>query len=236
MKSTLVYSWLAWLIVASTSFALVIDPTYRGFVTSNGQTSDTILGEGNSYMAGFSFSTVTRRNYFYFAIPTLAPGESITAARLTLAGGSLNLEGATTRTVSLWDVSASIGGIGSAYSDIGSGNSYGSFQVNRSDPTFGITSYSADLSAQAIFNMNAAAGGLFAIGGTLDVSNNGVSRYQIFANTGGSSLTDGNTRLQVTVVPEPSTLLLVLSAAIAIVIHRRINLRRRLARVLGLRP
>ncbi len=235
MKRQLITSCLVWLIAGSTSFALVINPTYRGFVTSNGQTSDTLLGESNSYMAGFSFSTVTRRNYFYFAIPTLAPGESITAARLTLAGGSLNLEGATTRTVSLWDVSASIGAIGSAYNDIGSGNAYGSFQVNRSDPVFGITSYSADLSAQAIFNINAAAGGLFAIGGTLDVSNNGVSRYQIFANTGGSSLTDGNTRLEVTVVPEPSTFLLVVSAAIALIAHRRINLRRRLIKKLGLR-
>ncbi|MBU3665715.1 MAG: PEP-CTERM sorting domain-containing protein [Chthoniobacterales bacterium] len=39
-----------------------------------------------------------------------------------------------------------------------------------------------------------------------------------------------------TVVPEPSTLALVVAAGIAIVIHRRINLRRRLARALGLRP
>ena len=38
-----------------------------------------------------------------------------------------------------------------------------------------------------------------------------------------------------TVVPEPSTFLLVVSAAIALIIHRRINLRRRLIRVLRLR-
>jgi Domain of unknown function (DUF4082) len=37
------------------------------------------------------------------------------------------------------------------------------------------------------------------------------------------------------VVPEPSTLLLVVSAAIALIAHRRINLRRRLIRVLRLR-
>ncbi len=235
MKRQLILFCLVWIIATPTAFALIIDPTYRGFVTSNGQTSDTLLGQGNSYMVGFSFSTVTRRSYFYFAIPTLAPGESISAARLTLAGGSLNLEGTTARTVSLWDVSAAIGQIGSAYSDIGSGNSYGSFQVNRSDPTFGVTSYSVNLNTQAILDLNASAGGLFAIGGTLDVFNNGVSRYQVFANTGGSSLTDGNTRLQVTVVPEPSTLSLVVAAAIAIVVHRRINLRRRLIRTLRLR-
>lgn len=214
--------------------AQILNPTYRGFVTSNGQTSDT-LGQGNSYEAGFSFSTVTRRNYFYFAIPTLAPGESITAARLTLTGGTLNLEGTTTRTVTLWDVSTGIGQIGSAYNDIGSGAAYGSFQVSRSDPIFGVTAYSADLNAIAIANMNASAGEFFAIGGTLDVFNNSVSRYQVFANTGGSAVNDGRTVLSLTVVPEPSTLLLVVSAAIALIIHRRINLRRRLMRVLRIR-
>jgi hypothetical protein len=38
-----------------------------------------------------------------------------------------------------------------------------------------------------------------------------------------------------TVVPEPSTFLLVVSAAIALIVHRRINLRRRLMRVLRIR-
>jgi hypothetical protein len=235
MQRPFVSFCLVWTISLSTASALVIDPTYRGFVTSNGQTSDTILGEGNSYVVGFAFSTVTRRNYFYFAIPTLAPGESISAARLTLAGGTLNLEGATTRTVSLWDVSAAIGQIGFAYSDIGSGNSYGSFQVDRSDPIVGINSYGVDLNTQAILDLNSAAGGLLAIGGTLDVFNNSVSRYQVFANTGGSAVNDGNTRLEITVVPEPSTIALVVAAAIAIVAHRRINLRRRLIKKLGLR-
>lgn len=203
----------------SIAHAQILNPTYRGFVTSNGQTSDT-LGQGNSYEAGFSFSTVTRRNYFYFAIPTLAPGESITAARLTLTGGTLNLEGTTTRTVTLWDVSTGIGQIGSAYDDIGSGASYGSFQVNRSDPVFGVTAYNADLNGTAIANLNSAAGGLFAIGGTLDVFNNSVSRYQVFANTGGSSVNDGGTVLSLTVVPEPSIVHLIASTAIALFAFR----------------
>jgi len=198
--------------------AQILNPTYRGFVTSNGQTSDTF--QGNSYKAGFSFSTVTRRNYFYFAIPTLAPGESITAARLTLTGGTLNLEGTTTRTVTLWDVSTGIGQIGSAYNDIGSGASYGSFQVNRSDPIFGVTAYNADLNGTAIANLNSAAGGLFAIGGTLDVFNNSVSRYQVFANTGGSAVDDGRTVLSLTVVPEPSVVHLIAATAIALVAAR----------------
>lgn len=205
--------------VSPIAHAQILNPTYRGFVTSNGQTSDT-LSQGNSYEAGFSFSTVTRRNYFYFAIPTLAPGESITAARLTLTGGTLNLEGTTTRTVTLWDVSTGIGQIGSAYNDIGSGVSYGSFQVSRSDPVFGITSYNADLNAQAISGLTAAAGGLFAIGGTLDVFNNSVSRYQVFANTGGSAVNDGKTVLSLTVVPEPSVVHLVAATAIALVASR----------------
>jgi hypothetical protein len=205
--------------ISTIAHAQILNPTYRGFVTSNGQTSDT-LGQGNSYEAGFAYSTVTRRNYFYFAIPTLAPGESITAARLTLTGGTLNLEGTTTRTVTLWDVSTGIGQIGFAYSDIGSGASYGSFQVSRSDPIFGVTAYNADLNGTAIANLNSAAGGLFAIGGTLDVFNNSVSRYQVFANTGGSAVDDGRTVLSLTVVPEPSVVHLIAATTIALVAAR----------------
>jgi hypothetical protein len=202
-----------------TAHAMVLDPTYRGFVTSNGQTSDT-LSQANSYEAGFSYSSVTRRNYFYFAIPELAAHESIIAARLTLTGGNLNLEGATTRTVTLWDVSTDIGQIGSAYGDLGSGTTYGSFQVSRSDPVFGITSYNADLNAQAISGLTAAAGGLFAIGGTLDVFNNSVSRYQVFANTGGSSVNNGQTVLSVTVVPEPSAFSLLIAGSVLLAVLR----------------
>jgi hypothetical protein len=44
-----------------------------------------------------------------------------------------------------------------------------------------------------------------------------------------------NWTTSVTPVPEPSTFLLVISAAIALVIHRRLKVRRRLARAIGLR-
>jgi hypothetical protein len=67
--------------------------------------------------------------------------------------------------------------------------------------------------------------------------------FGFFRNISGTALTSFTTtsRLDnwtttVTQVPEPSTFLLVVAAGIAIVIHRRINLRRRLARALGLRP
>lgn len=215
LATLLAFTSLSWLLALFPAHSSTIDTTYRGFVTSNGQTSDS-LGQGNSYEVGFSYSTVTRRDYFYFAIPSLAPGESITSARITLESpsGSLNLEGSSTRTVTLWDVSVDIGQIASAYTDIGSGNSYGSFQVSRSDPTFGITAYNADLNATAIVGLNAAAGGLFGIGGTLDVANNGVSRYQVFANTGGSSVNDGRTILSITTVPEPSAAHLLIAAGL----------------------
>jgi hypothetical protein len=67
--------------------------------------------------------------------------------------------------------------------------------------------------------------------------------FGFYRNIGGTALSDFSTtagldnwKTTVSVVPEPSTLVLVVAAAIAIVIHRRINLRRRLARALGLRP
>jgi hypothetical protein len=66
--------------------------------------------------------------------------------------------------------------------------------------------------------------------------------FGFFRNISGTALTGFTTtsRLDnwtttVTPVPEPSTLALVVSAAIAIVVHRRINLRRSLMRVLRLR-
>jgi hypothetical protein len=63
--------------------------------------------------------------------------------------------------------------------------------------------------------------------------------FGFFRNISGTALTSftGTSRLDnwtttVTPVPEPSTFLLVVSAAIALIIHRRINLRGRLMRVL----
>lgn len=66
--------------------------------------------------------------------------------------------------------------------------------------------------------------------------------FGFFRNISGTALTSFTTtsRLDdwtttVTPVPEPSTLLLVFSAVIALAIHRRLKFRRRLSRVLGLR-
>jgi hypothetical protein len=66
--------------------------------------------------------------------------------------------------------------------------------------------------------------------------------FGFYRNIGGAALSDFSTiggldnwTTTVKVVPEPSTIALVVAAAIAIVAHRRINLRRRLARAIGLR-
>ena len=66
--------------------------------------------------------------------------------------------------------------------------------------------------------------------------------FGFYRNIGGTALSDFSTiggldnwTTTVKVVPEPSTIALVVAAAIAIVAHRRINLRRRLIKKLGLR-
>jgi hypothetical protein len=66
--------------------------------------------------------------------------------------------------------------------------------------------------------------------------------FGFYRNIGGTALTDfsnpaglDNWTTTVKVVPEPSTFALLVAAAIAFVVHRRINLRRRLIRVLRLR-
>jgi len=99
------------------------------------------------------------------------------------------------------------------------------------------------LGAQA--NLEARFSGFFPAGGTSlspDVTLVGSVRNSQFQNFSypGSAPFSGQAivgpNMAYTVVPEPSTLALVVAAGIAIVVHRRINLRRRLARSIGLRP
>jgi PEP-CTERM motif len=98
------------------------------------------------------------------------------------------------------------------------------------------------LGAQA--NLETRFSGFFPAGGTSlspDVTLVGAVRNSQFQNFTypGSTPFSGQAiigpNLAYTVVPEPSTLALVVAAAIAILVHRRINLRRRLIRVLRLR-
>ena len=159
--------WILPLLVCalvSTSSAVVVETTYtintshRGFLQYNGLYSDGMMGFANSFEVG---SSADRRSYLFFQIPTLAPSQSIVAARLSLSAVGNKVSIAYPRTVTFWDVSAGVGNIYSAYWDIGSGVSYGSFNVAGNDAIWGITAYHVDLNAQGLANMNSSSGAFF---------------------------------------------------------------------------
>jgi len=206
--------------------ASTIQTSYRGFLQSNGLYSDGMMGFPNSYELGAS-GVPMKRNYFFFAIPALNVGESIISARLSLAspGDGARIEGFYPKTATLWDVSTSIGNIWGGYDDIGSGNQYGSFEVSNGDRFAGIVAYIIDLNSQAIADITYAAGGVFAVGGSLDVRASSVNRNVVFSGTGGSSVNDGATTLTIVTVPEPSTyaLLLLAGAGAALIARRRVK-------------
>jgi hypothetical protein len=135
-----------------------INTSHRGFLQYNGLYSDGMMGFANSFEVG---SSADRRSYLFFQIPTLAPSQSIVAARLSLSAVGNKVSIAYPRTVTFWDVSAGVGNIYSAYWDIGSGVSYGSFNVAGNDAIWGITAYHVDLNAQGLANMNSSSGAFF---------------------------------------------------------------------------
>ena len=122
-----------------------------------------------------------------------------------------------TETYTNYDVSTPIaslidgtGGVG-AWDDLGSGTVYGDVVVSAADNG---TFISIFLNAAAIADANAAAGGLFAIGGA--VTTLGGDTEIIFGLSGGGNASD--TQLIVK-VPEPGTLTVL--AAMGLGVRRR---------------
>ncbi len=91
------------------------------------------------------------------------------------------------------------------FDDLGTGQSYGTFDVSTSGSETGILSFT--LNATAIADINAAAGGFFSIGGALDAESlSSPGRQNLF---GFSNNASGRRSVQQLVinVPEPSSVL-----------------------------
>jgi hypothetical protein len=191
----------------------------RGWYESTGVH---LVGNDN-YFAGRQDETPfdEKRNFFVF---DLSGFSSITSATLELLVGPtppfdsiISIGG--TETYTLFDFGGSIsdltGGTGGvlAYTDLGTGTSYGSIVVT--DGADEGTVISITLNAAGIAAANAAAGGDFAIGGAitslLAAPPPWADEY-VFGFTGSGDPSDGNTRLIVegtpanAAVPEPASL------------------------------
>lgn len=182
--------------------------------------------ENDNYFVG-RVDGIECRNFFTFDLASLT--ETVVSARLEVVPYSY-LSSASSETYGLFDVHTDTATLNynegtnpTIFSDLGNGVSYGTFLVERPpppipEPLFAISGTDSNvltfqLNADAIANINAAAGGFFSIGGTL-LTLDGTTDY--FGDEGlfGFSCGTGPQYLILEVVPEPATFLLLALGAV----------------------
>jgi len=156
------------------------------------------------------------RNFFAFRVPALAPNERVVAAELHLSA-HLYDSADPTETFELHHVSAPSGTIGVRnfdwleiqYADLGDGPSYGSRAFSGNDQNQIVA---IPLNGIALADINAAAGGLFELGGVLTTLAPSPPYMEIVFS--GSHLSGHFSRLQLTtaIVPEPTSWSMLLAA------------------------
>ncbi|WP_146746324.1 hypothetical protein [Rhodovulum viride] len=147
----------------------------------------------------------TRNNWFAFDLSSIAG--KVTGAVLTILADGRYASGSTTSaTYTLYDVSTDIGALtggtggAGAYTDLASGTIYGAASIALPNGGGVMPEVSVDLTG-ALDDINAALGGLFAMGGTSDL---GANQYLwISSNAEISARLD----LEVAPVPLPAALL-----------------------------
>jgi hypothetical protein len=162
----------------------------------------------DSYAVGncYSYETMTAgscRNFFTFDLTALPSGSGVVSATLRLTrfesvGGNEAVE-----TIELFDVAtdtallnANDGKNASIFADLGSGTSYGVFNVPGLGNSSDVLEFVLDGEARA--NISAAAGGYFSIGGIL-LTRDGNDL--LFAASGSS----GGVQELIVVIPEPAS-------------------------------
>ena len=186
------------------------DNQFDAGVDNQGWWSDTLSNydENDNYAIGINPSGDLSRNFFTFDLSSLTL--PVTSARLELTRFNY-LSFAESEILGLFDVSTdavtlnnNVGTSASIYDDLGSGVSYGEFEVLSEGLETDVLSF--QLNASAISDIDTARGGWFSIGGDLlsPGSPVGDGTELLF----GSSLDGGVQRLVLDVVPEPSTIAL----------------------------
>ena len=202
---------------AAPADAILLDPTERGSYRGD----INIFGTGGAGTAIGNFQTGINgpelRSFFNFDLSGIS--ETVTAATFSInligtfgsgAPGSttFGLAPITTETISIFDVTTDIdalvtnGGGAAAFADLGDGFSYGSASVST-DAVSGTLDFVFD--ATGLANVNAAAGGNFALGGALTSIDGGQGFEFLFGDSQDvQSTTHLNLQVRTDPVPEPS--------------------------------
>lgn len=216
--------------IAPAAFLNTVD---RGWYRDDGSH----LTANTNYIVGvISFgSGVTLNNFFVFDLSVVTG--PIIAANLVLYNPSVSDRSGqgyfspnSFETITLYDVTTSIpsltAGTGgtSAFTDLGSGTTYGSGTASAADNGQFVT---ITLNSAGLAALNANLGGQFAIGGSLGITSTSVDRVVFSGSNLSTNPADGQTYLDYTtapptnVVPAPPGLLMVLTGLPVLGLVRR---------------
>lgn len=183
----------------------------------------------DNYVVGW-LGSLEYRNYFTFDLSTLV--DEVIGAKLEVARH--DYRGDASETLGLFSVETdaatlnnNLAPFATLFADLGSGTSYGTFEV-ESYATSRSELLSFSLNSAAVADISAAAGGFFSIGGALQ-SIAGVTGNQegLFFGSGGTSSFNGIQRLVIQTkdapvfVPEPGGAALLMVGLLGIAFRRR---------------
>jgi hypothetical protein len=207
---------LAWAPVARPDL-IILDATARGMYLDNNLHLPGPYGIGEEGNEPDFTEFLQFRNYFIFDLSSV--GLTVTSATLEVTSGSY-VSGDPTETYEIHDVTISLTSItngtagSAAFNDFADGSVYGTTTLSSGPIT---TIVSIALNAAAVSNINAAAGGMWAMGGYMTTITPLVSDEIGFGGNGSGQ----QSRLVLFAIPEPSTLALVSLAGLATAAFRK---------------
>ncbi|HEY8154507.1 MAG TPA: hypothetical protein VII72_10310 [Myxococcota bacterium] len=197
-------------------------------VDNNGWWADNVGNndENESYFVG-TYSGSVYRNFFTFDLTALPVASSVVSATLRLSRWSSGPDNEMVETLEFLDVSTDPttlnGGSddpnAAVFADLGLGTSYGEFSIQGAGTWSDVLGFALD--ADALADIESAAGGFFSIGGVL---NSQSGDDYLFAASG------GGIQQLVVVIPEPATGTMLLTGLVVLRLRTASRAGRRQAR------